>query len=59
MKGEAMKYQFTDRELIAELLDLFEESHSDEVERDHDGDGPKGCSYCELIKKAKKHLKSS
>ena len=39
---------------ITELLaDSLEESHMDEVEQDHYGDGPEGCSYCAAIARAR------
>lgn len=43
-------------ELITRYM---EESHSEEVNSDHHGDGPEGCSYCRAIKQARAALKKA
>ena len=35
------------------LVEHFEESHAPELESDHQGDGPHGCTYCESIPAAR------
>lgn len=35
-----------------ELLAYLKESHQNEIDENHYGDGPEGCTYCELIAKA-------
>jgi len=42
--------------VLETLLDCFEESHETELNNDHYGDGPDGCSYCEAIADARRIL---
>ena len=41
------------------LAEYFGEAHADEVDSDHHGDGPEGCTYCEAIGQAWKALKKA
>lgn len=40
-----------------ELLEYLKESHQDEIDHKHYGDGKKGCSYCEVIARAEGKVK--
>ena len=39
-------------ECVKTLKENLEEAHQDELQTNHFGDGPDGCSYCEAIKQA-------
>ena len=41
------------------LAEYFWESHAEEVDSDHHGDGPEGCTYCKAIGQAWKALKKA
>lgn len=42
----------TEREIIERLAAYLQESHAEEMQNDHFGDGPHGCSYCEALNDA-------
>lgn len=46
-------------EALELLAEYFGESHAEEVDSDHHGDGPEGCSYCKAIGQAWKALKKA
>jgi hypothetical protein len=37
---------------LVEVTEMLREAHQDEVENNHYGDGPEGCSYCKAIRRA-------
>lgn len=45
-------------ECITKLRDYLLESHQEELDTNHHGDGPEGCTYCAAIKEATEILKS-
>lgn len=40
-------------ECMDQLTDFLTEAHQDELDRNHYGDSPSNCSYCEAMKEAK------
>ena len=42
--------------VIMDLVDMFSESHQEEIDTRHHGDGAKGCTYCAAIKAGQKML---
>lgn len=46
-------------EALELLAEYFEESHAEEVDRDHYGDGPEGCTYCKAIRQARAALEKA
>ena len=38
---------------LERTAEYLAESHQDEIDKNHYGDGPEGCSYCEAIKEAR------
>lgn len=43
--------------VVMDLVDNFAESHQDEVDSDHNGDGDEGCTYCAAIAAGRELLK--
>lgn len=50
--GTARMMIRAENELLSELAQALKESHQDELNRNHYGDGPNRCSYCKLIARA-------
>lgn len=49
--GKSIKSDLLDA--LENLLEEFHNSHQDEFDNDHYGDGPDGCSYCAAMEQAR------